>query len=147
MKPPETKASAAIALILVLIVLIATARGQDRFSPGGFFGVSGGKLLGLVPLPALFTGPEGCAIVMHRGTCVDLRTFKCKPTVSSFVNEVCYDEKNKYMLILLKATWYHYCNIPAETVNALESAKSVGKFYNSDVKGQFGCQGQTVPSY
>jgi hypothetical protein len=46
--------------------------------------------------------------VKYRGP-VDLKSFTCTNTVSSFVNRVCYDEDNSYMLILLRGTWYHYC--------------------------------------
>jgi hypothetical protein len=89
-----------------------------------------------------------CVSVKYReGACVPLDKFECKKTVSSFVNEVCYDGQNKYMLILLNTTWYHYCNIPQGVVTALEGAESVGPFYNSDVKGKYGCQGQSVPNY
>jgi KTSC domain len=87
-----------------------------------------------------------CVPIKYRDTCVPLEKLGCKNTVSSFVNEVCYDAKNSYMVILLKTTWYHYCGIPQETVTALESG-DVGRYYNSQVKGKFGCQGQPVPNY
>ena len=56
-------------------------------------------------------------------------------TVSSFVNRVCYDKTNSYMLILLKNTWYHYCEIDAGTVALLISATSVGRYYNTNIRG------------
>ena len=34
---------------------------------------------------------------------VDLKPFTCTNTVSTFVNRVCYDKSNSYMLILLGA--------------------------------------------
>jgi hypothetical protein len=55
----------------------------------------------------------------REGSCVPLDRFACVNTRSSFVNEVCYDASNKYMVILLKTTWYHYCGVPQEIVTAL----------------------------
>jgi len=66
---------------------------------------------------------------------VDLKPFTCTNTESSFVNRVCYDKANSYMLILLNNTWYHYCEIDAITVASLISAGSVGRFYNANIKG------------
>ena len=40
-----------------------------------------------------------------------------------------------------------HCSIPPEKVKELEFAESVGRFYNEEVKGKFGCQGQPVPTY
>ena len=88
-----------------------------------------------------------CIPVKYRETCVPVEKLECKKPVSSFVNQVCYDASNKYMVILLKTTWYHYCGIPQEKVTTLENAESPGRYYNAEVKGKFGCQGQPVPSY
>lgn len=88
-----------------------------------------------------------CVAVKYRDTCVDLSKLQCTETQSSFVHQVCYDQKNEYMVILLNATRYHYCGIPKEVVAALTHADSVGRFYNASVKGRFGCEGQPVPSY
>lgn len=89
--------------------------------------------------------------VKYRGW-VDLKPFICTNTVSSFVNRVCYDKENTYMLIQLKSSWYHYCEIDAATVAALISAPSVGHYYNASVKGtgkdgRFDCRTHKVPIY
>ncbi|WP_246688740.1 KTSC domain-containing protein [Mesorhizobium sp. M4B.F.Ca.ET.143.01.1.1] len=54
------------------------------------------------------------------------------------------------MLIRLKQTWYHYCEIDQGTVDALLAAESKGSFYNSNIKdsgtgGKFGCREKPVP--
>jgi hypothetical protein len=85
--------------------------------------------------------------VKYRDGPVDLKHFACTKTVSSFVNEVCYDRKNQYMVIQLKETRYPYCDIDAETVASLLSADSKGRYYNASIKGKFGCQGKTQPKY
>ncbi|HZP32700.1 MAG TPA: KTSC domain-containing protein [Candidatus Acidoferrales bacterium] len=89
--------------------------------------------------------------VKYRGP-VDLKPFTCTNTVSSFVNRVCYDKANSYMLILLNSTWYHYCEIDEKTVAALVNAPSVGRFYNTYIKGSgldgsFDCRTHRVPNY
>src|SRR5262245_3724385 len=89
--------------------------------------------------------------VKYRGP-VDLRPFTCTNTVSSFVNRICYDKANSYMLILLNGTWYHYCEIDARTVAALIDAESVGRFYNANIKGTgkdgpFDCRTHKLPAY
>lgn len=89
--------------------------------------------------------------VKYRGP-VGLKPFTCRDTKSSFVNRVCYDAKNQYMLILLNSTYYHYCEIPGSTVEALLSADSHGRYYNASIKGTgkdgpYDCRTHKVPTY
>jgi len=89
--------------------------------------------------------------VKYRGP-VDLKPFTCQDTKSSFVNRVCYDAANQYMIILLKETYYHYCEIPKSTVDALLSADSKGRYYNANIKGTgkdgpYDCRTHRVPQY
>jgi hypothetical protein len=70
----------------------------------------------------------------------DLAPYVCTDTVSSFVNRVCYDAAKQHMLILLNATWYPYCRIDRDTVQALLSAASKGRYYNASIKGRFDCR-------
>lgn len=89
--------------------------------------------------------------VKYRGV-VDLKPFVCKDTVSSFVNRVCYDEKNQYMIVLLKSTYYHYCELPKSVLDAFLAAPSLGRFYNANIKGTgsdgpYDCRTHRVPTY
>lgn len=89
--------------------------------------------------------------VKYRGP-VDLKPFTCTDTKSSFVNRVCYDKANTYMLILLNKTWYHYCEIDVGTVSSLIKSDSVGRYYNANIKGTgkdgpFDCRTHRVPKY
>ena len=87
------------------------------------------------------------ASVKYRGE-VDLAPFKCDTiTRSSFIERVCYDEKNAYMLINLSGTWYHYCEIGRGMVSSLLAAASMGRFYNISIKGSFDCRTHRVPQY
>jgi hypothetical protein len=85
--------------------------------------------------------------VKYRGK-VDLAPFTCLAvTRSSFIQRVCYDHANEYMLISLNGTYYHYCEIDGGTVSALMTAESMGRYYNSSIKGRFDCRTHRVPEY
>jgi KTSC domain len=83
----------------------------------------------------------------YTAQCLDLALLDCTDTESSFVHQVCYDTKKRFMVILLRNTRYPYCSIPPETVDALIKAGSVGRYYNENVKGRFDCRVNPVPSY
>ena len=51
------------------------------------------------------------------------------------------------MIVLLKATYYHYCDIDPATVAAFKSADSMGRYYNDYIKGHFDCRTGHVPTY
>jgi KTSC domain len=83
----------------------------------------------------------------YRGP-VSLAPFACEAiTRSSFIERVCYNAKNACMLIDLKGTWYHYCEIDQETVSGLLEAESMGRFYNQSIKGNFDCRTHRIPAY
>ncbi len=89
--------------------------------------------------------------VRYRGQ-VDLKPFNCKDTVSSLVNRVCYDEKNQYVVVLLKNTYYHYCEMPKAILDAFLAAESLGRFYNANIKGTgkdgpYDCRTHKMPTY
>jgi hypothetical protein len=90
--------------------------------------------------------------VKYRGP-VDLKTFACADTPrSSFIERVCYDKAQSYMLINLRGTFYHYCELPVSTYDALMGAPSMGQFYNQNIKGTgkdgpYDCRTHRVPSY
>jgi len=85
--------------------------------------------------------------VKYRGP-VDTSHFQCESiSRSSFVNRVCYDGSNQYMLIELSGTYYHYCGIDGGTVSELLGASSMGRFFNGYIKGRFDCRTGYVPNY
>ena len=87
-------------------------------------------------------------VCVKYGACLDLAPFHCTATPqSSFVRRVCYDAANAYMVIQLKAVWYHYCGIDPTTVEELLTADSVGRVYNGSVKGNFDCRLTPPPRY
>ena len=90
--------------------------------------------------------------VKYRGN-VPLDTFQCANIDrSSLVKRVCYDAALEYMVILLKGTYYHYCEIGQGTVDALLGAESMGRYFNANIRGSglngpFDCRTHTVPGY
>lgn len=90
--------------------------------------------------------------VKYRGV-VDLTPFACTDTPrSSFIQRVCYDRAKSYMLINLRGAYYHYCELPVATFDALMTAPSMGQFYNQNIKGYgsdgpYDCRAHRVPSY
>ena len=88
--------------------------------------------------------------VKYRDTKVDIQNgyFTCINTSkSSFVSGACYDQTNKYMLIGLKSTVYHYCNLDKTTWNSFKKASSFGTHYNKYIKGNFSCKSKSIPEY
>jgi KTSC domain len=90
--------------------------------------------------------------VKYRGT-VYLKTFECRDiNRSSFIQRICYDKAQSYMIISLKGTYYHYCELPPATIDGLMGAPSMGQFYNQNIKGSgsdgpFDCRTHRVPRY
>jgi hypothetical protein len=58
----------------------------------------------------------------------------------------------EYMVILLKGTYCHYCEIGQGTVDELLGAESMGKYFIANIKGSgsdgpFDCRTRRVPEY
>jgi hypothetical protein len=87
------------------------------------------------------------------GECVPLAAFECQVIDrSSLVTRVCYSEEKRYLVIRLKSTDYHYCEIDAKTIARLLAADSMGRFYNAEIRdsgtgGRFSCLNRTQPSF
>jgi KTSC domain len=90
--------------------------------------------------------------VKYRGP-LDLKTFECRDiNRSSFIQRVCYDKAQSYMVINLNGTYYHYCELPVATFAGLMIAASMGQFYNTNIKGNgadgpYDCRTHRVPTY
>jgi KTSC domain len=103
--------------------------------------------LGIVWLLFATSGSAEIVIVKYRGP-VDLSHFACEQiTRSSVVKRLCYDSRERYVIVNLTGTYYHYCEVPPDTVVAWRKAESMGQFYNTQVKGRFDCRVLHVPSY
>jgi len=74
--------------------------------------------------------------VKYRGT-ISLVTFEC-PNIkkSRLVNRICYQREAQYMVIKLKSTYYHYCEVGVDVLSEFISAKSLGRFYLRNIKSR-----------
>lgn len=86
-----------------------------------------------------FHGP----VALDAFTCADVKE-------NSDVSRICYDSAARYMLIRLKATYYHYCEIDAATVKALQAASLKRQFFESRIRGSgsdgpFDCRTHPIP--
>ena len=70
---------------------------------------------------------------------LELVSYDCTYTSSSFVNRVCYNPSNQTTVVLLKSTYYMYCRMPESTVSQWLNASSKGRYYSSYVKDKFRC--------
>jgi hypothetical protein len=91
-----------------------------------------------------------CAVsvyVKYRGP-VDLAPFQCEAvTRSSLITQLCYDPKERYVIVALSDTYYHYCDVPPDIVSSWRSAQSMGRFFNASIKGRYDCRTGHVPGY
>jgi hypothetical protein len=85
--------------------------------------------------------------VKYRGP-LDLSPFDCQwIRRSSLVQRLCVDARERYVVVLLTGTYYHYCGVPQDTVRAWLTADSMGRYYNAYIKGHFDCRLARVPDY
>lgn len=82
---------------------------------------------------------------------VSLDAFTCTDVHGdSNVNRICYDQKERYMVIKLNKTYYQYCEIGAATVAALQAARSKNQFFQANIRGSgsdgpFDCRTHPIP--
>jgi hypothetical protein len=95
---------------------------------------------------------EEACVKYHK--CVPLDQFKCtEVTRSANVKRVCYAESKRYMIIKLKETYYHYCEIGPDVVSELLVAPSVGGYYTTRIRSQrannraFDCRDHPIPHF
>ena len=96
-------------------------------------------LISFISLGLISLANAESVYVKYRGT-VSLDNFYCEKTRSSFVDRICYQEQNNYVLVLLSDNYYQYCRVPYSIVNRWFNATSKGRFYNSNIKGRFDCR-------
>jgi KTSC domain len=82
--------------------------------------------------------------VKYQGV-VDLSGFECTLTESSFVHKICYQAENRYLVVLLGSTYYHYCRMSKDIYEQWMRSDSKGTFYNTTVRGKFDCRLGGIP--
>jgi len=82
---------------------------------------------------------------------VSLDAFACEDVrESSDISRICYEKAERYMVIRLKTTNYHYCEIDAATVQGLRKASSKRLFFETHIRGSgadgpFDCRTHPIP--
>ena len=70
---------------------------------------------------------------------VDLSGFECRDiTRSSILQRVCYDRAQRHLIVAVKGAYDRYCDLPAETFEALMGAPSMGQFFNRNISNAAG---------
>lgn len=99
-------------------------------------------------LAMLFTAPWQAAetVEVEDQGLVDLASFSCQDvTRSSIVNRVCYDDQSQRMLVQRHTIYHAYCDVPRDIRDGLLNARSMGRFYQTNIEaarghGQFSCR-------
>ncbi|NYT62403.1 KTSC domain-containing protein [Alcaligenaceae bacterium] len=82
---------------------------------------------------------------------VSLGAFACANVKeNSDVSRICYNQAERYMLIQLKTTYYHYCEIDATTIANFQRASSKRRFFETHIRGSgsdgpFDCRTHPIP--
>lgn len=66
------------------------------------------------------------------------------------VKNAWYDSSERYLVITLTSTNYHYCQFSPAKWNGLKKASSMDSYYLSNIKGKYDCRmgsGKYVPGY
>ncbi len=85
--------------------------------------------------------------VKYRGL-VELSPFKCEwITRNSDTKRLCYDSNERYVIVNLTGTYYHYCDVPSEVVTAWLHADPMNEYYNRHVRRRFDCRLSPAPTY
>ncbi|MDQ8035161.1 MAG: KTSC domain-containing protein [Bordetella sp.] len=82
-------------------------------------------------------------VVLDAFSCTDVNE-------GSDVTRICYDGPQRYMVIRLRSTYYHYCEVDAATMQALQKAGSKRQFFETRIRGSgsdgpFDCRSHPVP--
>ena len=84
-------------------------------------------------------------LVKYKGV-TSLQGYSCTATQSSFVHRICYLKSEKYLVVLLGDTYYHYCSVPEVVHSSWLSASSKGSYYGRAIKGNYDCRVHGVPT-
>lgn len=78
---------------------------------------------------------------------VDVGRMDCHSRPSSLVWRTCYDQANRYLVVNLKGTYYHYCRMPSAVVREWREAESMGRYYLANIKANaYDCRAGGIPS-
>lgn len=143
----STLAAVALGVALSACSSSTATTGQQPYAPGSTATTS---VRAPATTPALPTHDPVWITVKYRSDPVNIadpRFFYLDGSSSSLVDVAFYDSADKYMIVSLNGTAYHYCGMPGNVWSGFTMASSLGSFYNSEIKGSFDCRSGAAPDY
>jgi KTSC domain-containing protein len=65
----------------------------------------------------------------------DLGTFECRDiNRSTILQRVCFDRTQNNLILAVNGAYDRYCSVPADTVDDLLAAPSMGQFFNRNIR-------------
>ncbi|WP_425458890.1 KTSC domain-containing protein [Ahrensia kielensis] len=85
--------------------------------------------------------------VKNRGV-IPLDDFQCPEIKQSYlVKRICYDEFNFYLLVQIRSSYYHYCDVPKVAVAEWIISSSLGRHYIANFNGgPYDCHDKNLPN-
>lgn len=104
-------------------------------------------------LALVLTGQLAVAetVQVKYGGAVSLDSFACaEVNEGSDVTRICYDKGERYLLIRLKTTYYHYCEVDDASAQSFQGAAPKRQFFETRIRGTgkdgpFDCRTHPVP--
>ena len=102
-----------IILLSVLIILAGCSKSENKLQPN-------------TPSSTSVKSQE-LVTVKYQGL-VDVSRMQCETiTRSSLINRLCYDAAEKYAVVILDNTYYHYCAVPQNIIGELNYERQFSK--------------------
>lgn len=79
--------------------------------------------------------------VKYKAEPVDIALFETTDTSkSSFIRGAWYDPESQYLILKMSGVHYQYCGVPPAVWTDFKAAKSLGTYFNTKIKGKWGCK-------
>ena len=78
--------------------------------------------------------------VKYKGNVMINENYEYFSKYSSFIGDNYYYKNKKYLIMELSDTYYNYCDFPNYLWLEYKKTKSLGRFYNKNIKGKYGCK-------
>ena len=79
---------------------------------------------------------------------IDLRHFVCDVVPNSAIRRVCYDEANRYMVVLFGGSVFlQFCDIEPQKVYGMIHAGRPSKFFAEEIRRRYSCSSGNTPRY
>lgn len=106
-------------------------------------------IFGIAAWASTANNQQGYVTVKYRSDQVDISSsnFESLDKSDSTVKGAWYDPREEYMVIKLTNIYYHYCGMPIDAWAGLKLTTTPYSFYENNLKGNYDCRFNHVPSY